>query len=171
MRVCLSAGLLMLDDQTVSSSVSAYLYSVRESKLGRTHPHQFNEQLLFESSGEQVSSSASPVYFQCLCGLWCCFDCQFESSWSQWLLTPVVRSLLIVAATIEPNRPDIDAACIDSSMKQSGSVLSLMLTWSLCGLCQFRSSQLDLKHCWNVCRMINPAWAWSCVLMAYADLH
>ena len=46
------AGLLTLDGQAVSSSVSAHLYSVRESKLGRTHPDQFDEQLLFESPGE-----------------------------------------------------------------------------------------------------------------------
>jgi len=74
------AGLLTLDNQAVSSSVSAHLYSVRESKLGRTHPHQFNEQLLFESSGEHAYPSASPVSIHCLYGLWCYFDCQFESS-------------------------------------------------------------------------------------------
>ncbi|KAL0022610.1 hypothetical protein WJX77_009755 [Trebouxia sp. C0004] len=50
--VDLMPGLLTLDNQAVSSSVSAHLYSVRESKLGRTHPHQFNEQLLFGSSDE-----------------------------------------------------------------------------------------------------------------------
>ena len=76
------AGLLTLDNQAVSSSVSAHLYSVRESKLGRIHPHQFNEQLLFESSGE-ASPSASPVYIQCLCSLCSCFDCRFEFSVSQ----------------------------------------------------------------------------------------
>lgn len=78
--MCLYAGLLTLDSQAVCSSVSAHLYSVRESKLGRTQPHQFNEQLLFESSGEHASPSASPVAIHCLYSLWFCFHVQFESS-------------------------------------------------------------------------------------------
>ncbi|KAL0023512.1 hypothetical protein WJX79_006039 [Trebouxia sp. C0005] len=63
--VDLMPGLLTLDSQAVCSSVSAHLYSVRESKLGRTQPHQFNEQLLFESSDNAetpvIEIKASPT--------------------------------------------------------------------------------------------------------------
>ena len=47
----LGAGLLTLDCLAVSSSVSAHLYQVRETKLGRVLPHIFNEEPLFDSPG------------------------------------------------------------------------------------------------------------------------
>ena len=49
--IFVSAGLLTLDRQAVSSSVSAHLYQVRMTKLGHVVPHVFDEQLLFESPG------------------------------------------------------------------------------------------------------------------------
>ena len=50
------AGLLTLDCQAASSNVSAHLYSVRESKLGRAPAHTFKEQLLLDPPGKKSSA-------------------------------------------------------------------------------------------------------------------
>lgn len=51
---CCCVGLLSLDGLAVSSNVSAHLYQVMMTKLGRTLPHVFSEELLFESPGKNL---------------------------------------------------------------------------------------------------------------------
>lgn len=54
-------GLLTLDSQAVSSSVSAHLYHVRMTKLGHVVPHVFDEELLFEPPGMHTTGEARAV--------------------------------------------------------------------------------------------------------------